>query len=90
MQCHNQEDDININIKVKIDFTLPEISATEIVMWNCHTDDSAKVRYDMILGRDLLTELVLNIKLSEHVIEADYQPLKGLTAPMVDLGKYEF
>ena len=34
----------------------------------CHVDDSAKGRYDMILGRDLLTELVLNLKLSDNVI----------------------
>ena len=35
-------------------------------------DDFAKGRYDIILLQDLLTELGLNLKLSEHVIEADY------------------
>ena len=44
----------------------------------------------MILGRDLLTELGLNLKLSEHVIKLDDGPLKGSTAPMVDLGTYQF
>ena len=43
----------------------------------------------MILGRDILTALRLNIKLSEHVIEADYAPLNRSTVPMVDLGMYE-
>ena len=43
----------------------------------------------MILGRDSLTGLVLNLRLSDHVIEADDVPLKGLTALMVDLGMYE-
>ena len=47
-------------------------------------------RYNMILGRALLTELGLNLKLSEHVIKADGGPLKGLTAPMVNLGAYAF
>ena len=44
----------------------------------------------MILGRDILTELRLNIKFSEHVIEADDGPFKGSTTPMVDLGTYMF
>ena len=44
----------------------------------------------MILGRDILTYLGLNLKYSDHVIETDDGTLKGSTAPMVDLGKYEF
>ena len=39
----------------------------------------------MILGRDILTELGLNLKLSEHVIEVDDVPFNGSTTPMVDL-----
>ena len=58
--------------------------------YNCRVDDSYKGRYEMILGRDLLTALVLNLKFYEHVFETDYGPLKGSTAPMVDLGTYEF
>ena len=42
----------------------------------------------MILGRDLLIELVLNLKFSENVIESDGGPFNGSTTPMVDLGKY--
>ena len=42
-------------LKVKIDFTLPALSATDVVTWTCHVEDSAKGRYDMILGRDILT-----------------------------------
>ena len=51
---------------------------------NFHADDSAKGRYDMILGRDLLTELGLNLKFSEHVIEADDGPFKGSKTIIVD------
>ena len=40
-----------------IDFCLPEFSATKIVMWKCHVGESTEGRYDMILGRDLLTAL---------------------------------
>ena len=81
---------ITNNLKVKIDLTLPAISATSVVMWNFHVDDSAKVGYDMISRRDLLTELGLNIKLSEHVIEADGGPFNGSTTLMVYLGTYIF
>ena len=44
----------------------------------------------MILGRDILTALGLNIWFSYHVIEADGGPLKGYTASMVNLGTYGF
>ena len=44
----------------------------------------------MILGRYILTELGLNLKFSEHVIEADDGPFKGSTTPMVDLVMYKF
>ena len=53
-------------------------------------DDSAKGVYDMILRRDLWTEIGLYIKFYEHFIKADDGPLKGSTAPMVDLGTYVF
>ena len=43
----------------------------------------------MILGRDILTSLVLNLIFSEHVIKTYYDPLTGSPAPMVDLGAYE-
>ena len=52
--------------------------------------DSTKGIYDMILVWDLLTELRLNLKYSDHVIKADDGTFKGSTAPMVYLGTYEF
>ena len=89
MKCHTKVGNITTNIKVKVDFTLPILSATYFVTWNCHVDDSAKVRYDMILGRVLLIEFEFNSKLSDHIIESNSWPFKGSTAPMVDLGAYE-
>ena len=46
--------------------------------------------YDMILGQYILTELGINLTLSEHVIEAYDGPFKESTTPMVDLGTYIF
>ena len=51
IQCHTQAINITTNMKVKIYFTLPKFSATKIMTWECHVDDSAKGRYNMILGR---------------------------------------
>ena len=49
-------------------------------------DYSTKGRYDMILGRYVLTESGLILKFSEHVIKADNVRFKGSTTPKVDLG----
>ena len=73
-----------------MDFTLPEPSVMKIVTCNCHVEDSTKGRYDMILGRYILTPLGLNIKLSDHVIQADDSPLKGSAATMIYMDTYEF
>ena len=62
---------------VEIDFTVPEIMEMRIVTWNLHVDDSNKGRYDMILDIYILTVLGLNLKLSEHLIEACGGTLKG-------------
>ena len=90
MQWHTQDWNITTNLKVKIYFTLPALSTTDVLTWNFHVDDSAKGRYDTILGRDLSTELGLNLKSYEHVIGADNGPLKASTTTMVDLGNYIF
>ena len=60
MQWHTQAGNITTNLKFKIDFTLPEFSATKIVTGECYMYDSTNSRYNMILDRDLLTILVLN------------------------------
>ena len=48
MQWHTQAGKITTNLKVKIDFTLTELSATKIVTWDFHMDESAKDIYDMM------------------------------------------
>ena len=42
MKIHTQAGSITTNLKVKIYFILPELSATKIITWNCHVDESAK------------------------------------------------
>ena len=48
MHCHTQAGIITTNLKVKIEFTLTEHSATKIVTGGFYVDDYAKGRYDMI------------------------------------------
>ena len=60
MKCNTQDGNITTSLKVEVEFTLPELSATDSVKWKYNVDESAKGRYDMILGRDLLTDLELN------------------------------
>ena len=55
MQWHKQAVNTTTKIKVKVDFTLPEISATNIITSKCHVGDSAKGGYNMISGQYLLT-----------------------------------
>ena len=90
MKWHKQAINITTNIKVKLYFTLPALSAINVMMWSCRMDESAKGSYDIILGQDLSTELGLNLKFSEHVIEADDGTFNGYKTTVVDLGKYIF
>ena len=55
MQWHMQAGNITTNFKAKVYFTLPTLSTTNDFTWKWHVDESAKGRYDMILGRYLLT-----------------------------------
>ena len=82
VQWHSQDGNITTNIKVKLDFTLPALIATNSVMWNFHLYDSAKVRYDMILGRYKITELGLNLKIPNTSSNQMVDPLKSLQNPL--------
>ena len=74
---------------MNIDFCQQEFSGTEIVTWKYHIDEYDKGRYDMIMGRYLLTALVPDIYISEHVIIGGDRPFKGCSSPMVGVRKYD-
>ena len=46
-----------INSMVKVELYLPVFSTTKIVTCKCLVDDSTSGRYNMIIGRDILTKL---------------------------------
>ena len=58
--------------------------------WDYHVGEYAKDRYDIILGRYILTSLGLNFKFSKCAIQGGGGPLKGYTATIHDLGTYKF
>lgn len=54
--------------KHKLNFFLQEFSATKIVTWECHVDESNEVQYDIFLVIDLLTTLIIYTKVSKNDI----------------------
>ena len=55
IQWQTKAGNVTTNLKLEVDFNLPEVSATNVVIWKFHVDESTNDRYDMILERDLLT-----------------------------------
>ena len=53
----------------KIQFSLPELLPTRLVKWKVHVDASNQLPYDMILGRDLLHELGLNLNFEDKTVQ---------------------
>ena len=59
-------------------------------MCKCHVDESNNGKSDIILGRDLLTALGLDLKFSENVIIGGKGTCEGCSVPMVDVSNCDF
>ena len=75
--------------KVKVELCLPELSATKILTWKFHMDYSTIGRYNIILGRYLLTDLGLDFNFSNRIIVGGEGPYEGFSAPMFDVSNYD-
>ena len=53
-------------------------------------DESTNGRYDFILGKDLLTALVLDIDFPDNVIIGGKGPYEGCSAHLIYLCNYDF
>ena len=62
MQCYTQEVHLITNLKVKYILLYLNLPRKNRDM-GFYVDYSSKVRYNMVLGRDILTALVLNLKI---------------------------
>ena len=68
------------NYDVKIDFTMPEFSASKIINQRFHVDNEEEdmnIGYDMIIGRDLMVKLGLITDYKRKVLIWD-----GVSVPM--------
>ena len=70
VQWQTKTGNITTNFKINVDFTFPALSVANFVTCKCHVDESAKGCYEMILDRDILTELVSNLKNYDNIIKS--------------------
>jgi len=62
------------NQKVKAQFTMPELHEDRLIEWNLHVT-KALGKYDMIIGRDILQSLKIDLRFSDNVVEWDANEL---------------
>ena len=69
--------------KVRAQFTLPELHDNRVVEWEFHVTNNL-VNYDMIIGRDMLEDLGIDIQFSDQTIVWDGHdmPFKDMTKDM--------
>ena len=66
----------------KIHFALMEFSDKKIIEWKFSVTDSKDLGYDMIVGRDLLTELGIDISFKRKIVSWE-----GIDIPMRDFNR---
>ena len=71
----------------KVELVFPELDPTKIVNWKFHVDDSEtpNPRYDLIIGRDLLTELGIVLNFANQTISCHGGAYEGCHTSMVDI-----
>ena len=76
---------MNTTQQVRAQFTMPELHDNRMIQWNVHvTKDLGN--YDMIIGRDLISDLKMEINFNDNILVWDEHsiPLKDRDAPMKD------
>ena len=68
-----------------MELVLPELDVTKRVTWSFHVADlHKKLRYDMIIGQDLLFELKLYLCLFDYTIGGNGGTYEGYTVSTND------
>ena len=62
--------EMRTNKECTAQFTIPELHDDRVIQWQCHVHDNLG-GYDMILGRDILRELKIDIQFSDDTIHWD-------------------
>ena len=75
--------------QVQVRMTLPELHEKRVIDWKMHVTKN-ELNYDMIIGRDLLSELGIDIMYSKNLIEWDHKtvPFRNRDADS-DTGYYQ-
>ena len=58
---------LNTTYKVKTEFCIPELHDNRMITWDMHVADDLG-NYDMIIGRDVLTDLGIDLCFSDETI----------------------
>ena len=81
----------NTTKKCELEFTLPAFNAKKIITWDCYVDEenNTNSNYDMIIGRDILHELGIDLLFSTAEMTWDnvtipMQPITKLTEDWAD------
>ena len=73
---------LDIKHEAEIHFTLPEFSDKKIINWTFSVTDSKDLGYDMIVGRDLLLELKIDVSFNKKMVNWE-----GIEIPMRDFNR---
>ena len=71
-------------VEVDIHFNLTEFSAKKLITWKVSVTDSENLGYDLILGRDLMDELKIDVLFSRKVINWE-----GIEIPICDFNRLQ-
>ena len=74
--------DFSTKETVQAQFTLPELHEERLIEWKVHLTDNESMNYDLIIGRDLMTELGLDVLFSSNKIMWEHKtvPFKHYSA----------
>ena len=73
---------IQTHYESNVHFILPEFSDKKIINWNCSVTDSKDIGYDMIIGRDMMIELKINLTFDKQKVIWE-----GIEIPMRDFNR---
>ena len=52
--------------ELEIHFSLPEFSDSKMIHWNFSVADASKIGYDMVIGRDLMTAIGMDMSFEKR------------------------